>query len=67
MQSASCLVFDFSIISIIFPNACEDNTLTIKILIFSPLIAPGTKTVKLLIFAIPSPSNPLSIISTTYS
>ena len=67
VQSTSCLASDFFIISNIFPNACDDKTFTIRIFIFSPFIAPGTNIVKLSTFVIPSPSNPLSIISTIYS
>ena len=64
MQSTSCLTSDFSSISTIFPNACDDKTFTISIFTFSPFIAPGMNIVNPSIFAIPSPSNPLSIIST---
>ena len=45
----------------------ELNTFTIRIFTFSPFIVPGINTVKPSILAIPSPSYPLSIISTIYS
>ena len=66
-QSSSILCSDFSIISSNFPKACEDNTFTINIFAFSPFIAFGINIVKPSILAIPSPSIPLSIMSTIYS